>query len=626
MNPTMILHRRLASLLVVLMALGCLHVAVVAQSNANPPERMAYQGFLVDANGVALGNSAPRNYDVVFRVWTAQTGGTRLWSEQQTVTVDKGFFNVLLGEGSAVTGEARPSLSSVFAGADVSDRYVSVTVKAPGLGTTDIEIAPRLRLVTSPFSFLARQAVSVVNASGASLVQGNGAALQINVPVQAAGGNGRGSGATDLQVNRASNDQVASGNASTIAGGQNNRASGVASTVSGGADNAATFPRASVSGGGGNVAGGENATVGGGLGNSSTGTGAVVGGGTSNRAGGADSFVGGGTSNVVSGTAAVVSGGLGNAASADRSTVSGGAGNTASGNDSMVPGGRSNVASGAVSMAAGYRAKANHNGAWVWADSVDADFASRANNEVAMRATGGVRIVGARPESAAVQKQLVITDTALNSPNFALQLGYRFQPGVMAQGIIESLDNNMPSVLALQPRGGSVAIGKDTVPTSALDVNGVVTATRFVGDGTIPVGAIVLWSGQVATIPSGWALCDGANGTPDLRSRFVVGASGAVGPAGLTRYEAGAVGGTEAHVLTVAQMPSHTHRPAGRYIGDPDGGWDTRGEGNHYLSLRWGSDGYGADQEYQRTSSAGGNQPHENRPPYYALAYIMRTR
>ena len=96
----------------------------MAQSNANPPERMTYQGFLVDANGVALGNSAPRNYDVVFRIWNAQSAGTRQWSEQQTVTVDKGYFNVLLGEGSAVNGESRPDLSTVFSGTDVSDRFL----------------------------------------------------------------------------------------------------------------------------------------------------------------------------------------------------------------------------------------------------------------------------------------------------------------------------------------------------------------------------------------------------------------------------------------------------------------------------------------------------------------------
>ncbi|MBM3882741.1 MAG: hypothetical protein FJ387_23965, partial [Verrucomicrobia bacterium] len=69
----------------------------LAQANSNPPERLTYQGFLVDANGTALGNSAPRNYDNVFRLYDNQSAGNLKWAEQQTVTVDKGYFSVLLG-------------------------------------------------------------------------------------------------------------------------------------------------------------------------------------------------------------------------------------------------------------------------------------------------------------------------------------------------------------------------------------------------------------------------------------------------------------------------------------------------------------------------------------------------
>ncbi len=593
----------------------------MAQANANPPERMTYQGFLVDANGVALGNTAPRNYDVIFRMWTAQTGGSRLWSEQQTVTVDKGFFNVLLGEGSAVSGEVRPALSAVFSGADVSERYISVTVKAPGLGSSDVEITPRLRMMTAPYAFLAKQAVSVVNSSGTSLIQGNGNAIQLNVPVQSAGGNARGSSATDLQVTRGAVDQVASGNSSSIGGGANNRASGQASTVGGGTDNSAQNTRATVAGGGFNTATADNATVGGGTQNAAVGTGATVSGGTGNRANGTDSAVGGGNANTASGNQSVANGGLSNTASGERSTVGGGGNNTASGADSTVPGGRFNTASGAASVAAGFRAKATHNGAIVLSDATDADFNSQANNEMSVRANGGVRIAGTRPASSSALKQVNITDTQLNSPNFALQLGYRFQPGVMAQGLIEAVDNGNGAVLAIQPRGGSVSIGKDTVPQSALDVNGAVTATRFVGDGTIPVGGIIMWAGSIASIPSGWALCDGGNNTPDLRSRFVVGASSSTGPADRTRYDPGNTGGAEFRTLTVAQLPPHSHTVSDAYYSE------YHGSNQGYAGSDEGYDWDNAPFERSiNTGNTGSGASIDFRPPYFALAYIMRTR
>jgi microcystin-dependent protein len=82
-----------------------------------------------------------------------------------------------------------------------------------------------------------------------------------------------------------------------------------------------------------------------------------------------------------------------------------------------------------------------------------------------------------------------------------------------------------------------------------MTVSGTVTATAFSGTGTIVTGTIILWSGSVGSIPSGWALCDGTSGTPDLRGRFVVGA----GSGG--SYVPGSSGGLEA----ITSVPSHTH-------------------------------------------------------------------
>ena len=119
-------------------------------------------------------------------------------------------------------------------------------------------------------------------------------------------------------------------------------------------------------------------------------------------------------------------------------------------------------------------------------------------------------------------------------------------------------------------------------------------------DNGVPIGCIIMWSGAIANIPNGWALCDGTNGTPDLRDKFVVGAG--------TSYNPGNTGGEVFHTLTIAEMPRHNH--SHNYVSR---GY---GEGNA-SSATEGSDA--------PTSYTGGDQAHENRPPYYALAYIMRT-
>jgi hypothetical protein len=133
---------------------------------SSPPERMTYQGFLVDNNGAALAPGPnPINYPVVFRIYDASEGGAPLWSEQQIVTVDKGNFSVVLGEGTDVTGEPRGSLSSVFLGATASERYMGITVTSGG---NNLTLLPRLRMLPSPYAFLASQAVQLVNPSTGS--------------------------------------------------------------------------------------------------------------------------------------------------------------------------------------------------------------------------------------------------------------------------------------------------------------------------------------------------------------------------------------------------------------------------------------------------------------------------
>ena len=115
----------------------------------------------------------------------------------------------------------------------------------------------------------------------------------------------------------------------------------------------------------------------------------TVGGGRSNEAGNY-ATVGGGEANWATNDYATISGGDGNAATGEHSTIGGGSGNTAGGGYATVPGGHFNDAVGDYSFAAGLRARALHDGAFVWADSVDTLLNSTANDQFLVRATGGV--------------------------------------------------------------------------------------------------------------------------------------------------------------------------------------------------------------------------------------------
>ncbi len=161
----------------------------------------------------------------------------------------------------------------------------------------------------------------------------------------------------------------------------------------------------------------------------------------------------------------------------------------------------------------------------------------------------------------------------------------------------------------------ALAAGTMTAPAVVVEekskgVDGVVD-----GKGVIPVGGIVFWSGVVDSIPNGWALCNGqtVNGvrTPNLSDRFIVGVG--------SGYSLGATGGEASHVLTVAEMPRHNH--AYKFTGaDVDQSWDS----DNYFYCQHNQYPNNANTKY--TEYIGGNAAHENRPPYYALCYIMRVR
>ena len=176
-----LIFSNLALVLALLLPVSHLSPSARGQANANPPSKMSYQGFLTDDAGVPLGNSAPVNKDIVFRFFNAPTGGTLIWAEQQTVTLDKGFFTVKLGEGSGVGNEPFTSdLSGLFLGSDASDRYLEITVQGTG-GGSNLTVAPRVQLLTSPYAFLAKSANSVAGSTGQQLLTTSDTAVGINL-------------------------------------------------------------------------------------------------------------------------------------------------------------------------------------------------------------------------------------------------------------------------------------------------------------------------------------------------------------------------------------------------------------------------------------------------------------
>ena len=192
--------------------------------------------------------------------------------------------------------------------------------------------------------------------------------------------------------------------------------------------------------------------------------------------------------------------------------------------------------------------------------------------------------------------------------------------------------------------------------------NGVIN-----GQTEVPGGIICMWSGQVNNIPGGWALCDGQNGTPDLRDRFILGAG--------RKYGVGVTGGEERHTLVVNEMPSHIHGVSGYtsssglhthtntlstnkagththtvsvnntgnfHRASSSGGGGTAnclvaasgvtntssesGEHSHTVTGSIANNGEHTHTVNFSSMSEGQNYPHNNMPPYYALCFIMKLQ
>lgn len=207
----------------------------------------------------------------------------------------------------------------------------------------------------------------------------------------------------------------------------------------------------------------------------------------------------------------------------------------------------------------------------------------------------------------------------------------------------------------------SVPLATVAVTSNAVEItNANITDIRpeALQHGQNPRGTIQMWSGTIATIPKGWQLCDGTNGTPNLRDRFVVGAGDS--------YETGNTGGANTVTLTTSQIPSHNHSGPSHTHGSGSLSTGSAGTHDHVLRLRQlnattshnhsgtstrvsqshstspftdltdsaavnnsGShthsvtSGSTSASGTGSTGNTGSGNSHENRPPYFALAYIM---
>lgn len=205
----------------------------------------------------------------------------------------------------------------------------------------------------------------------------------------------------------------------------------------------------------------------------------------------------------------------------------------------------------------------------------------------------------------------------------------------IASAITSKADLNSPALT-----------GTPTAPTASAGTNTTqIATTAFVIANAVPSGLISMWSGTIASIPTGWVLCNGSNGTPDLRNKFIIGAhSDTAGVAYSTITGSNTTSGgskdaivvSHTHTATAATTSitgtitgvSQTFNDNGSVSGvfTKQTGFLLDGGPNEYTSRHSGQVTLDASHTHSITvASTGDSGTNANLPPYYALAFIMKT-
>jgi len=171
--------------------------------------------------------------------------------------------------------------------------------------------------------------------------------------------------------------------------------------------------------------------------------------------------------------------------------------------------------------------------------------------------------------------------------------------------------------------------GVPTAPTAATGTNTTqIATTAFVLVNGVPAGAILLWSGSIASVPSGFYLCDGTNGTPDLRDRFVMGAGGTYA-VNATGGSADAVVVAHSHTANTAIVdPGHSHTIADGTVNtrtNPYFNWSGTGGASVGVTGAYTNSNTTGITASTTVASTGSSATNANLPPYFALAYIMKA-